>query len=66
MCFNTSHVKVYLTSRQRLKISIVSFNTSHVKVYHVKTCNIIGKSKRFNTSHVKVYLRFGNLLLTKL
>ena len=54
-CFNTSHVKVYLTWLGVYYIRHRRFNTSHVKVYPCCPTDFKFNWLRFNTSHVKVY-----------
>ena len=37
-CFNTSHVTLYQSFRQKIKCFLVSFNTSHVTLYLIVNC----------------------------
>ena len=55
LCFNTSHVKVYLRLHRKLGYDCICFNTSHVKVYQVRKEKMNVEMLSFNTSHVKVY-----------
>ena len=58
ICFNTSHVTLYLMQICQIQARIGSFNTSHVTLYQLcRTTTGISRTC-FNTSHVTLYPSF--------
>ncbi len=59
-CFNTSHVTLYQSFRQKIKCFLVSFNTSHVTLYLFVWCT----APYFLTVSIHLMLLFIRLVIT--
>ena len=55
ICFNTSHVTLYLSLAMCYLPIKACFNTSHVTLYPSRQSILQNPSARFNTSHVTLY-----------
>ena len=58
LCFNTSHVTLYLRPVYIMHYILKSFNTSHVTLYQFLLKKNNMRKNSFNTSHVTLYLRW--------
>ena len=55
LCFNTSHITLYLSEITLFSKSLARFNTSHVTLYREITGKASFSHRSFNTSHVTLY-----------
>ena len=60
LCFNTSHVTLYLSYSPGDICNTVRFNTSHVTLYQKEKMNKLIDKISFNTSHVTLYPAAGS------